>query len=107
MAAFFDIGMNCPKLEAIAGPLTGQSFPVSDELLIGAVDGNDLVISGDATLSGFHARVLLADKALTIEDSNSTNGTFVNGVRLGEDRKLLKPGDEIRMGKSVFTVRAG
>jgi pSer/pThr/pTyr-binding forkhead associated (FHA) protein len=60
---------------------------------------------GDPTLSGFHARVRLADSVLTIEDAHSTNGTHVNGVRLGQERKLLKPNDEIRLGRSVFRVR--
>jgi pSer/pThr/pTyr-binding forkhead associated (FHA) protein len=51
--------------------------------------------------------VRLADQVLTVEDVRSTNGTFVNGVRLGLDRKLLKPGDEIRVGRSVFRVCSG
>jgi pSer/pThr/pTyr-binding forkhead associated (FHA) protein len=65
------------------------------------------MIPDDPTLSGFHARVRLADQVLTIEDSRSTNGTYVNGVKLGQDRKLLKPDDEIRVGRSVFRVRGG
>jgi VWFA-related protein len=107
LAAFFDADRNLPILEAIAGPVTGQSFAVSGELLIGALDGNGLSIPGDPTLSGFHARVRLADRVLTIEDVRSTNGTFVNGVKLGLDRKLLRPGDEIRVGRSIFRVRGG
>jgi hypothetical protein len=107
MVAFFDPEQNCPRLEATAGPLAGKSYPVNGEFLIGALDGNDLAIPGDATLSGFHARVRLADQVLTIEDSHSTNGIFVNGVRLGQDRKLLRPNDEIRVGRSVFKVREG
>ena len=107
VAAFFDTSSDGhgPTLEATAGPLAGQSFPVSGDLLIGAVEGNSLVIPGDPTISGFHARLRLVDAVLTIEDSRSTNGTFVNGVRLGHDRKLLKPDDEIRMGRSIFRVR--
>jgi hypothetical protein len=109
VAAFFhaEEGSHGAVLEAIAGPVAGKSFPITGELLIGALAGNDLVISGDPTLSGFHARVRLADSVLTIEDAHSTNGTHVNGERLGQDRKLLKPGDEIRMGRSVFRVRSG
>lgn len=107
VAAFFNAVDGGPMLEATAGPVTGKSYPVGGELLIGALDGNDLAIPDDPTLSGFHARVRLADSVLTIEDSRSTNGTFVNGVRLGTDRKLLKPGDEIRVGRSVFRVRGG
>jgi hypothetical protein len=107
VAVFFDPVKNAPKLEATAGPVAGESFAVEGELLIGALDGNDVVIPDDPTLSGFHARVRLADQVLTIEDSRSTNGTYVNGVKLGQDRKLLKPDDEIRVGRSVFRVRSG
>jgi hypothetical protein len=107
MAGRFDRAENAPKLEATAGPLMGKSFPLNDELLIGAAYENDVVIHGDPTLSGHHARMRLTDFELTIEDSRSTNGTFVNGVRLGKNRKLLKPDDEIRVGRSVFVVRNG
>lgn len=109
VAAFFDGAQDGQGavLEATAGPFAGQSFPIAGEFLIGALPGNDLVIAGDPTLSGFHARVRLADSVLTVEDTHSTNGTHVNGVRLGQDRKLLKPGDEIRVGRSVFRVRGG
>jgi hypothetical protein len=108
VAAFFDEAADehGAVLEATAGPLTGRDFQVKGEFMIGASDGNDLVIPEDPTLSGFHGRVRLADSVLTIEDSRSTNGTHVNGVRLGPGRKLLKPGDEIRMGRSVFRVRS-
>jgi len=105
MPAFFDSLQSSPKLEATEGPMAGKSYTVIREFLIGAVEGNDLVIAGDPTLSGYHARVRLADHVLTIEDSGSTNGTFVNGLRLAQGRKLLKPGDEIRAGRSVFKVR--
>jgi Mg-chelatase subunit ChlD len=109
MAVFFNPAQSGQGavLEAIAGPLAGESLPVTGTVTIGAAEGNQLTIAGDPTLSGFHARVLLADQVLTVEDSNSTNGTFVNGARLPAGRKLLKPGDEIRMGRSIFKVRNG
>jgi Mg-chelatase subunit ChlD len=107
VAEFFDARPDGTgaTLEATAGPVAGKRFPVSGEMRIGATAGNDLVIAGDPTLSGFHARVKLADSVLTIEDARSTNGTHVNGARLGEGRKLLKAGDEIRLGRSIFKVR--
>ncbi|MGA2673184.1 MAG: VWA domain-containing protein [Terracidiphilus sp.] len=109
MVALFDLAAagHGATLELTAGPLAGKSFAVIGELTIGAAEGNQLAIPGDPTLSGFHARVRLADQVLTVEDSKSTNGTFVNGVRLQPGRRLLKPGDEIRMGRSIFKVRNG
>jgi hypothetical protein len=96
-----------PLLEVTTGPLAGKSYPLSGDFRIGALDGNDLVIPDDPTLSGFHARILLADQVLTIEDTRSKNGTYVNGARLEPGRKLLRPGDGIRMGRSTFRVRTG
>jgi hypothetical protein len=108
MVAFFDPALGQQvSLEATAGPLAGKSFPVASNFSVGAIEGNQLTIPDDPTLSSFHARILLSDSVLMIEDLGSTNGTFVNGVRLEQNRKLLKPGDEIRMGRSIFCVRCG
>jgi Mg-chelatase subunit ChlD len=107
VAALFEAGENGhgARLEAIAGPMAGKCYEVRGDFLVGALEGNQLQIEDDGTLSGRHARLRLADSVLTIEDNQSTNGTYVNGARIGSERKLLKPGDEIRMGKSVFRVR--
>jgi Mg-chelatase subunit ChlD len=109
LAVFFDPARNghAVMLKAIRGPVAGSAFPVTGEVRIGAEQGNHVVVPGDPTLSGFHARVLLANAVLTIEDCQSTNGSFVNGVRLGLGRKLLRPGDEIRLGRSIFLVKSG
>jgi pSer/pThr/pTyr-binding forkhead associated (FHA) protein len=69
--------------------------------------GYDPEIPADHTLSGFHARLLLTGQFLTIEDCGSTNGTLVSGLRLAQGRKLPKPDDEIRVGRSAFRVRTG
>jgi pSer/pThr/pTyr-binding forkhead associated (FHA) protein len=52
---------------------------------------------GDAYVSQVHARLSSANGAWTIEDLGSTNGTFVNGARLEEPRRL-RPGDVVRIG---------
>ncbi len=107
VVALFNPGTAGVALEVTAGPLKGERLPVIPEMHIGAAEGNDLSIGVDPTLSGIHAVVRLAEGVLTIEDLRSTNGTFVNGIRIEAGRKLLKPGDEIRMGRSIFTVRSG
>ena len=40
-----------------------------------------------------------------IEDIGSTNGTFVNGVRLSRARKLVA-GDLVRVGETDFRFEA-
>jgi len=106
LATFFDTTQgHGASLEVTAGPLAGEIIPVTGDFSIGAIEGNQLTIPNDPTLSSFHARILLSNSVLAIEDLRSTNGTFVNGVRLEQDRKLLKPNDEIRMGQSIFRIR--
>ena len=65
----------------------------------------DLVID-EKEISRMHARVFLKDEDYYIEDLNSTNGTFKNGVRLKPyEQKKLSKGDEIRLAtkKLIFT----
>ena len=37
-----------------------------------------------------------------LEDLKSTNGTYINGIRV--DKKSLQPGDEIRISQTVLIV---
>ena len=65
----------------------------------------DLVLQ-DASVSRIHARITKEDGRFYVEDLNSTNGTFRNGVRMQPyERKRLDEGDEIRCGKEVFVFR--
>ena len=54
----------------------------------------------DLSVSRIHARILKEQEAVYLEDLNSTNGTFKNGLRLQPyEKKRLEEGDEIRLGK--------
>ncbi|MCA9543174.1 MAG: sigma 54-interacting transcriptional regulator, partial [Myxococcales bacterium] len=64
---------------------------------IGAMDDNDLVLPED-TVSRFHCRIYQEDNAYVIQDLGSTNGTFVNKVRVKE--AYLRPGCQISLGKA-------
>jgi len=56
-------------------------------------------------LSRRHAHLFLKAGAPWIEDLGSTNGTFVNGVRLEDQSARLEPGDVIAFGGSHFVYR--
>ncbi len=107
LAIFFEASSSgsMARLEITSGALAGQSVSMSTATFtLGAVDGNSLILPGDSTISSHHARLLWESSILKIEDTNSTNGTYVNGSRLSAGRHLLKPGDEIRMGQTLLTV---
>ena len=50
-----------------------------------------------------HARITRDGASLFVEDLNSSNGTFVNGVRIRE-RTAVKPGDDVGLGSYRFSV---
>jgi len=56
-------------------------------------------------LSRRHAHLFLKQGVPWIEDLGSTNGTFVNGVRLREQSIRLEPGDVLAFGGSHFVYR--
>jgi chromosome segregation ATPase len=66
---------------------------------VGRTPDNDLQI--DAKFISRHHAVILAGPVHTIiEDLNSTNGVLVNGRRI--TRQILKDGDAVVIGKTVF-----
>jgi Mg-chelatase subunit ChlD len=107
LAVFFDAPDEGPyaRINVMSGELSGRVFPVTaTKFSIGALDGNHLVLPGDLTISGEHAHLHWEGSILKIEDNKSTNGTFVNSVRIAPGRYLLRPGDEIRIGQTVLIV---
>lgn len=52
-----------------------------------------------------HAMIVQLDGTLHIRDNGSSNGTFLNGQRLIEDKmRVLRDGDDIQVGKIVLRV---
>jgi pSer/pThr/pTyr-binding forkhead associated (FHA) protein len=74
------------------------------EIEIGKAPHNRLVIS-DPTVSSTHAIVLVRDGGYSIVDLGSSNGTFVNGQRLGSESHTLQHGDKIQLGQALLTFR--
>ena len=64
------------------------------------------IVLADSSVSRLHARITKEGKEFYLEDLNSTNGTFKNGLRLQpyEKRKLEK-GDELKCGRVVLIFR--
>ena len=73
-------------------------------LVIGRRLTNDIVIH-DTNVSRQHARLLRGPAGYSIEDTQSSNGTFVNDERVFGPH-LLHTGDVIRIGDAVFVYEA-
>lgn len=68
--------------------------------LIGKAKESVNLVLNDAGVSRVHAKLIKEENQIYIEDCNSTNGTFVNGVELDPLEKIsLEPDDEIKIGR--------
>ena len=77
----------------------------STGISIGRGGPNEVRLDGDDFASAQHARVEPRRDGVWIEDVGSTNGTFVNGVRLSRARKLAA-GDLVRVGETDLRFEA-
>jgi DNA-binding winged helix-turn-helix (wHTH) protein len=81
-----------------------QSFPLTDGEHIAGRDAECSLVIDGTTVSRRHARITVADEAATIEDLDSTNGTYVNGTRITAPTRLAH-GDELSLGSEILQVR--
>jgi hypothetical protein len=73
----------------------------SIELTVGRDGHNDIPLPGDKFASSSHARFEPRKDGVWLEDVGSTNGTYLNGVKLKRPRRL-DPGDVIKIGETDF-----
>jgi pSer/pThr/pTyr-binding forkhead associated (FHA) protein len=92
-------------LRFISGKYQGGEYPLADagELTIGRSTELEMVLIEDM-VSRKHARLTVARGGITIADLGSTNGTFVNGEKVG--RAQLKEGDRILIGTNILKLVA-
>lgn len=85
------------------GAAKGQRALVGEAgLMLGRGEHCDLIIE-DTGVSREHARVLLHNDAVWVQDAGSRNGCFLNGRRLAR-HQTLSPGDDLRIGEHRFTL---
>lgn len=92
------------KLIAISDELHGQELTVDRDMLVGRHQDADIQLQS-ADISRRHAAFLLKEDALWVQDLKSSNGTFVNDLRI-EHEKLLKDGDIVQFASIKFNVLA-
>lgn len=80
----------------------GAVVPIRGMVTIGRKNDNSIVLS-DQHVSSSHARFVIKNNILFIEDLNSTNGTYVNGKKVEGKVKLFGK-DEIKIGSTSFRV---
>ena len=73
---------------------------------LGKKKGEVDAVLEDLSVSRIHARITREGEDYYLEDLNSTNGTFKNGLRLQPyEKRRLDTGDEIRCGRTMLIFR--
>jgi two-component system, NtrC family, response regulator GlrR len=85
-----------PSVEGFALTWKSQRVVVTDgKAQVGSGEGNTLVID-DPTVSRFHCELRIEDNRVMVRDLGSTNGTFIDGVRIRDG--YLKDGSRLKLG---------
>lgn len=83
----------------------GKQLKVLGEeaIIIGKKKEEADIVVEDPSISRLHAKIFREESTYFLEDLNSTNGTFKNGLRLRPyEKRKLEPGDEIKLGRILL-----
>jgi len=83
----------------------GATYTLSSVLAIGRLEDNDIVIDDDSFISSHHARIEIRPEGSWVVDLGSTNGCYVNGQRVADER-FVRKGDRIQVGSTVLEMRS-
>ena len=91
------------RLRGISGDIKGQTWESDALLRAGRLASLEIVLD-DSSVSRRHAEVRYGDDGWFVRDLESTNGTYVNGVRIGPGEQAIRPRDIIQFGKVALIV---
>lgn len=91
---------NQPKLVKVANQ---REYPIKPEMVLGRQAECDLQLT-EGHASRRHAKLLLEQDGVWVEDLNSANGTFVNGTKITGKVKLAA-NDRLRFDVEEFDLR--
>lgn len=93
------------ELDILSGPDAGREVRLTlPSIKIGTAPDNDVMLR-DRTVSRHHAEIRMTHEGLLLSDLGSTNGTFVNGLRVKE--AFLGPDSTFRLGSTEIRIGTG
>jgi diguanylate cyclase (GGDEF)-like protein len=92
-------GQKRAQLVVLSGSSVGQLFDLNGEQIIGRGREADIRLQGDG-ISRQHAKLTVRGGTVRIEDLGSTNGSWVNGVKMRVQE--LHDGDKIQLGSTTI-----
>lgn len=94
-----------PLLHQLRGPGAPRAYPlVAESIVIGRDEASDICVASDQ-VSRAHLRIERRGHDLLCVDLDSSNGTYVAGVKVSSAE--LRDRDVIQIGDCVFEYRAG
>ena len=90
------------KIQALSGEFANTDIVIDRDTLVGRHQDAGIVLQS-AEISRRHAAFMLKDQALCLLDLKSSNGTFVNDVRIDVET-ALQPGDTVRFASLAFAI---
>ena len=92
------------SLTVNGGPNNGATVRLSGPpITLGRRSDNDIVLE-ESSVSRRHALVMAGPAGFVVRDLNTTNGTYVNSTKIGQNERLLKHGDRIRLAGSPILL---
>ncbi|HVS37034.1 MAG TPA: HD domain-containing phosphohydrolase [Gemmataceae bacterium] len=93
------------RLRGLSGAAKGRSWEASELLRVGRLDPLEIVLD-DSSVSRYHAELKVTERGWRVRDLGSTNGTRLNGVRLGNGQWPLRSKDLLQFGEVTVVVDA-
>ncbi|MGL5378921.1 FHA domain-containing protein [Clostridium sp.] len=95
-------GLEVLKAGGNEGLEEGTILLLREPITIGRREGNTVRLT-DQYASGNHAKLVVKNNEVYIEDLNSTNGVFINDEKIDSSAKV-KPNDKIKIGSATFKI---
>ena len=93
------------RLRGVNGPFKGRLWEATEVLRVGRLDPLEIVLD-DNSVSRYHAEIRVTERGWRVRDLGSTNGTRLNGVRLGTGQWPLQERDLLQFGEVAVVVEA-
>jgi HD-GYP domain-containing protein (c-di-GMP phosphodiesterase class II) len=94
----------CIRLRGISDEIKGKVWEHDTLLRAGRLGSLEIVLD-DSSVSRRHAELRYQPSlGWMLRDLESTNGTYLNGVRLGPSEKAIRPKDIVQFGKVAMLV---
>lgn len=91
-----------PTIVMMENGKVAEKIEVSHNLSIGRSPANDIILK-EPKVSRQHAQIVVEGNNYLLVDLNSSNGTYIGNNKITEH--LLKPNDEIRIGKTTMMFK--